>query len=201
VASTLNENLLLHFMMGKTKKGAAGDDTRLALLGNYLDGLRLTLFRQTSFAEFELAVHRRVEQGEPVTGEALSALYLKLVREYYGHDAGICQVDDLMGVEWAYIPHFYYDYYVYQYATSLVASTSIAKAIREEQKAGKTKVRDGYLAMLAAGGSRFPMELLKEAGVDMTSPKPFDAAMAEMNGVMDEMERILARQEKAKPRK
>jgi oligoendopeptidase F len=194
VASTLNENLLLHHMLGKAKPGAEGDATRLALLGNYLDNLRATLFRQTSFAEFELAVHRRVERGEPVTGEALSALYLRLVREYYGHDAGVCQVDDLVGVEWAYVPHFYYDYYVFQYATSLVASTSIAKAMRDEQRAGKsTRVRDGYLAMLAAGGSKYPVELLQEAGVDMTTSKPFDAAIAEMNGIMDEMEKILAR--------
>jgi len=196
VASTLNENLLLHHMLGKARKGPEGDATRLALLGNYLDNLRATLFRQTSFAEFELEVHRRVEQGKPVTGEALSALYLKLVREYYGHDAGVCQVDDLVGIEWAYVPHFYYDYYVFQYATSLVASTAIAKAMREDGKTGK--VRDGYLAMLAAGGSKYPVDLLKEAGVDMTTSKPFDAAIAEMNGIMDEMERLLARQPKAK---
>ncbi len=198
VASTLNENLLLHHMLGKAKKGAEGDATRLALLGNYLDNMRATLFRQTSFAEFELEAHRRVEQGKPVTGEALSALYLKLVRDYYGHDLGVCQVDDLIGVEWAYVPHFYYDYYVFQYATSLVASTSIAKAMREEARAGKsTKVRDGYLAMLAAGGSKYPVALLQEAGVDMTTSKPFDAAIAEMNGIMDQMEAILARQAKA----
>jgi oligoendopeptidase F len=195
VASTLNENLLLHHMLRQAKD----DDTRLALLGNALDGLRTTLFRQASFAEFELEAHRRVERGEPITGEALTALYLKLVRDYYGHDAGVTQVDDLIGVEWAFIPHFYRQYYVFQYSTSLVASTSIAKALREEAKAGKsTRLRDGYLAMLAAGGSRYPIELLKEAGVDMTTSRPFDAAIAEMNGIMDEMEKILARQEKAK---
>jgi oligoendopeptidase F len=199
VASTLNENLLLHHMLGKARKGAEGDATRLALLGNHLDNLRTTLFRQASFAEFELEVHRRVEWGEPVTGEQLSAIYLKLVRDYYGHDAGVCQVDELMGVEWAYVPHFYYDYYVFQYATSMVASSSIAKAMRDEARAGKsTRVRDGYLAMLADGGSKYPIDLLKEAGVDMTTSRPFDAAIAEMNGVIDEMERILARQAKAK---
>jgi oligoendopeptidase F len=199
VASTLNENLLLHHMLGQASKGAEGDATRLALLGNYLDNLRMTLYRQTSFAEFELEVHRRIERGEPVTGEALSKLYLKLVREYYGHDAGVCQVDELIGVEWAFIPHFYRAYYVYQYATSLVASTSIAKAIRDEGRSGQgTRARDGYLAMLAAGGSKFAIDLLKEAGVDMTTSKPFEAAIAEMNGIMDEMEKLLARQEKAK---
>jgi oligoendopeptidase F len=195
VASTFNENLLLHHMLGKAKD----DPTRLALLGNYLDNLRLTLFRQASFAEFELEAHRKLERGEPITGEALSKVYLKLVRDYYGHDAGVCQVDELIGVEWAYVLHFHvYNYYVYQYATSVVASTSLAKAMREDLEAGRTRARDGYLAMLAAGGSKFPIDLLKEAGVDMTTSKPFEAAIAEMNGIMDEMEKILARQEKAK---
>lgn len=195
VASTLNEALLLDFMLGK----ARDDATRLALLGNRLDGLRQTLFRQAQFAEFELAVHRAAEQGEPVTGEALTRLYLKIVRDYYGHGQGVCQVDDLIGIEWAFIPHFYLDFYVYQYATSLVASSSIAARILAEAKQGKTAARDGYLAMLAAGGSRYPMELLKAAGVDMNSPAPFDAAMKEMNATMDQMDAILARQ--AKPGK
>jgi oligoendopeptidase F len=191
VASTLNENLLLHFML----KRATDDATRLALLGNYLDGMRQTPFRQTLFAEFELAIHEMAEKGEALTGQALSALYLKIVRDYYGHDRKVCQVDDLIGVEWAYIPHFYYDFYVYQYATSLVYSTSLARAIREGAGGG-TAARDRYLAMLKAGGSKYPVELLQQAGVDPLTSKPFDAAMAEMNGVMDEMERILARQKK-----
>ncbi|HET9552555.1 MAG TPA: oligoendopeptidase F [Anaeromyxobacteraceae bacterium] len=194
VASTLNENLLFHHMLGKAKD----DATRLALLGNRLDGLRGTLFRQTQFAEFELAAHQLAEKGEPLTGEALTKLYLKIVREYYGHDQGVCQVDDLIGVEWAYVPHFYYDFYVFQYATSLVASSSIAKAIRDEAPKHRTAARDAYLGMLAAGGSKFPIDLLKDAGVDMTTSKPFDAAIAEMNATMDELEKILARQPKAK---
>jgi oligoendopeptidase F len=194
VASTLNENLLLHHMLGRTKD----DATRLALLGNYLDGMRQTLFRQTQFAEFELALHEKAEQGETLTGENLTALYLKIVRDYYGHAQGACQVDDLLGVEWAYVPHFHYDYYVYQYATSLVASTALARGIREEAKKGKTARRDAYVKMLEAGGSKYPIDLLREAGVDMTTSAPFDAAIAEMNAVMDEMEKILAKQEKAK---
>jgi len=193
VASTLNEALLLDYMVGK----ARDDATRLALLGNRLDGLRQTLFRQTQFAEFELAVHEAAERGDPVTGETLTALYLKIVRDYYGHGQGVCQVDDLIGIEWAFIPHFYYDFYVFQYATSLVASSSIAARVLAEGKQGKTAARDAYLAMLSAGGSKFPMELLKSAGVDMTSPAPFDAAMKEMNATMDQMEAILARQAKA----
>ena len=196
VASTLNENLLLHHMLSETKE----DATRLFLLGSYLDGLRGTLFRQTQFAEFELAIHEKAERGEPLTGEALSELYLRIVREYYGHEKGVTEVPELVAIEWAYIPHFYYDFYVYQYATSLVASSSIAKAMREDARRGKsTAARDRYLAMLRAGGSEFPVELLKKAGVDMTTSKPFDAAIAEMNATMDEMEKILARQPKAGP--
>jgi oligoendopeptidase F len=192
VASTLNENLLLHHMLSQTKD----DATRLFLLGSYLDGLRGTLFRQTQFAEFELAIHEKAEKGEPLTGEALSELYLKIVREYYGHAQGVTEVPDFVAIEWAYIPHFYYDFYVYQYATSLTASASIAKAIREDAKQNRTGARDRYLSMLRAGGSEFPIDLLRKAGVDMLTSKPFDAAIAEMNATMDEMERILAKQPK-----
>ena len=195
VASTFNENLLIHFMLGR-----AGDDrTRLFLLGTLLDGLRTTLFRQTQFAEFELAFHEQAERGEPLTGENLSALYLKIARDYYGHDKKACQVDDLLAIEWAYVPHFYYDFYVYQYATSMVASTSLARAVREESKTGGTAHRDAYLAMLRAGSSKYAIDLLKEAGVDMTTSAPFDAAIAEMNATMDELERILDRQPRPAP--
>jgi oligoendopeptidase F len=192
VASTLNENLLLHHMLGKAKD----DATRLALLGNYVDRMRQTLFRQAMFADFELQVHQRTERGEPLTGESISALYLKLLREYHGHAQGICQVDDLMAMEWAFIPHFYYNFYVFQYSTSIVASTSIAKALREDLKAGGTKVRDAYLRMLSSGSSKPAIDLLKDAGVDMTTSAPFDRAIAEMNGIMDDMEKILAHQKK-----
>jgi oligoendopeptidase F len=195
VASTLNEALLFDFMMGK----ARDDATRLALLGSRLDTLRTVLFRQAQFAEFELKVHEAAERGDPVTGETLTALYLKIAREYYGHDLGVCTVDDLIGIEWAFVPHFYYDFYVFQYATSLVASSSLASRILAEGKQGKTAARDAYLAMLSAGGARFPMDLLRSAGVDMNSSAPFEAAMKEMNATMDQMEKILGRQ--AKPKK
>jgi oligoendopeptidase F len=198
VASTLNENLLLHHMLGRTKDEA----TRLALLGSYLDGVKGTLFRQTQFADFELAMHEKAERGETLTGENLSRLYLDTVRAYYGHDRGVCQVDDLLAIEWAFIPHFQRPFYVYQYATSFVASTALARVIREEAAAGKGSAkRDAYLRMLSAGGSKYPVDLLREAGVDMTTSKPFDATVAEMNATMDEMEKILARMEKAKPRR
>ena len=152
VASTLNENLLLHHMLGKAKD----DETRLALLGNHLDGVRGALFRQTQFAEFELAMHERSERGEPLGGEILSDLYLRIVREYYGHDKGVTQVDDLIGVEWAFIPHFYRPFYVYQYATSMVASTALARAIREEARTGKTARREPTWTCFAPAGPATP---------------------------------------------
>jgi oligoendopeptidase F len=191
VASTLNENLLLHHLLPKAKD----DAQRLFLLGSYLDRMRATIFRQTQFAEFELAFHERAEKGETLTGDNLSELYLAITRDYYGHGEGVCEVAPLMAIEWAFVPHFHYDFYVYQYATSMVAASSFAKAIREEAARGKgTKARDAYLNLLRAGGSKYPIDLLREAGVDMTTSKPFDAAMAEMNAIMDQMEKILARQ-------
>ena len=191
VASTLNENLLVHTMLDKAKS----DDERLFLLGSQLDGLRTTLFRQGLFAEFELRAHEMAEKGAPLTGEALSKLYLTLLREFYGHDAGVCNVDELYAAEWAYIPHFYYNFYVYQYATSVVASVSLADGIRDEMRGPKpsTARRDAYIAMLSAGSSKYAYDMLKDAGVDLATPGPFQAAMREMNKVMDEMEAILAR--------
>jgi oligoendopeptidase F len=189
VASTLNENLLVHHMLDRAKD----DATRLFLLGTQLDSLRQTLFRQTQFAELELAMHEMAERGETLTGDNVSALYLKITRQYYGHEQGVCRVDDLIATEWAMIPHFYYDFYVYQYATSMTASMSLARAVREEAASGGTKRRDAYLRMLRAGGSRYAIDLLREAGVDMTTSAPFDAAIAEMTATMDEIEHILAR--------
>jgi oligoendopeptidase F len=189
VASTLNEALLLDYMLGRTPD----KETRLVLLGSRLEDLRQTLFRQVLFAEFELKAHELLERGEPLTGEKLTQLYLGLLKDYYGDAAGVCKVDDLYGIEWAQVPHFYRQFYVYQYATSIVASSSLAKGILAEVKAkpGKAPRRDAYLKLLAAGGSKYPIELLKDAGVDMTTSAPFAAAMAEMNAVMDEMEKLL----------
>jgi len=196
VASTLNENLLVNAMLADAKT----DDERLFLLGNELDGLRTTLFRQVLFAEFELRIHEMVEKGEPLTGDNLKALYLKLVREYYGHDQGICDIDELYAAEWAFIPHFYFDFYVFQYATSVMASLALAEGIRSEAVAVPplTKRRDQYLQMLRAGASRYAYDILKDAGVDLAKPAPFDAAMREMNGVMDRIEAILAKREAAR---
>jgi len=191
VASTVTENLLVHSMIERAKT----DDERLFLLGSWLDTLRTTMFRQTLFAEFELRIHEQVERGEPLTGEGLSALYLDLVRTYYGHDRGVCSIADVYGAEWAYIPHFYYDFYVYQYATSVVASVSIADGIRSEATPSRaeSRRRDDYLAMLSAGSSRYAFDLLEGAGVDLRTAAPYEAAFREMSHVIDEMEAIVDR--------
>jgi oligoendopeptidase F len=192
VASTLNENLLLHHMLDGTKD----DRTRLFLLSSYLDNMRTTLFRQVLFAEFELKMHEAVERGEPLTADWLNQEYLALLRQYYGHDAGVVKVDAAYGAEWAYIPHFYRNFYVYQYATSMIGGMSLADGIigQAAVKSGKAaRNRDAYLRMLSSGSSKYPIDLLKDAGVDMTTSEPFNAAIREMNAIMDEIERIYAR--------
>ncbi len=185
VASTFNEALLMNTML----RTITDDKVRLNLLGTYLDNVRGTLFRQVQFAEFELAIHEMAEKGETLTGDVLNALYLNIVRKYYGHDKGVCIVDDYVQSEWANIPHFYYNFYVYQYATSFTASA----ALSEEFFAGDTTATHRLLDLLSAGGSDYPIPLLKKAGVDMTTPQPFTLMMKKMNRVMDEMEKILAK--------
>jgi oligoendopeptidase F len=160
----------------------------LSLLGNYLENIKGTVFRQTQFAEFELRMHEIAQKGQPITGDGLAALYLEITKRYYGHDRGVCVVDDYVKHEWSYVPHFYRDFYVFQYATSFTASEALAQKV----KAGDPDALRRYLAFLSAGGSKHPIELLKDAGVDMTTDEPLDLTVKAMNRVMDEMERILA---------
>jgi len=183
VASTLNEALLIDHIL-KTIKD---DDIRLSLLMSHLDGIKGTLFRQTQFAEFELAIHEAAERGETLTGDKLTELYRAIFRKYYGADQGICDVDDLYALEWAFIPHFYYNFYVYQYSTAFTASTALSRKILNHEKGAV----ESYLEFISAGGSDYPIELLKKAGVDMTTTEPFTQAMAAMNRTMDEIEKIL----------
>lgn len=183
VASTVNEALLNDHFLQTIKD----DAIRLSILGNYLEGAKGTLFRQTQFAEFELLIHQLVEQGQALTGDDFDKLYLELTRKYYGHDQGICIVDDFIRAEWSYIPHFYYNYYVYQYATSFTASQAIA-----EQLINKTPgALEKYLHFLASGSIKYPVDLLIDAGVDMTTNEPFLLTIAKMNAVMDEIDQIL----------
>jgi oligoendopeptidase F len=185
VASTFNEALLIDHML----KTITDDATKLSLLGDYLEGIKGTVFRQTQFAEFDLRVHEMAEKGEPLTGDALSKLYGEITRKYYGHDQKVCIVDDYIQHEWAYIPHFYRNFYVFQYATSFTASA----ALSEKVLAGDAAATKRYLTFLSSGGSKYPIDLLKEAGVDMTTDEPLTLTMQKMNRVMDEMEKILAR--------
>jgi oligoendopeptidase F len=150
------------------------------------------VFRQTQFAEFELRMHEMAEKGEPITGDALARLYLDITRKYYGHDQGICIVDDYVAHEWSFIPHFYRDFYVYQYATSFTASSALAEKVKAGGPAGAEATKR-YLAFLASGGSKYPIDLLKDAGVDMTTDEPLQLTMREMSRVMDEMEKLMAR--------
>jgi oligoendopeptidase F len=185
VASTFNEALLIDHVLKQIKD----DATRLSVLGNYLENIKATVFRQTQFAEFELRTHEMVEKGQPLTGEALDTLYAEITKKYYGHDKDVCVVDDYVKHEWAFIPHFYRNFYVFQYATSFTASSALA----EKVLAGDPAATKRYLSFLAAGGSRYPIELLKEAGVDMTTDEPLELTMLKMNRVMDEMEKLLAK--------
>jgi oligoendopeptidase F len=185
VASTFNEALLIDHVL----REVTDDAVKLSLLGNYLEGIKGTVFRQTQFAEFEWRVHEMAEKGEPITGDELSALYATTAKKYYGHDAGVCIVDDYVAHEWAFIPHFYRAYYVFQYATSFTASS----AISERVLAGDMQARDRFLTFLSSGGSQYPIDLLKAAGVDMTTREPLDLTIQKMNRVMDEIEEILRR--------
>jgi len=183
VASTFNEVLLFNYMITKV----TDDDVKLSLLMNWLDRFKGTLFRQTQFAEFELKIHETAEKGLPLTGDDFSKIYSEIVKAYYGHDKGVCYIDDYINMEWAFIPHFYYNFYVYQYATAYTASA----ALSERTLAGDKEATKKYIEFLSSGGSDYPIPLLKKAGVDMTTSEPFDLTMKKMNRVMDEMEKIL----------
>lgn len=184
IASTVNETLLNNFLV----QNAKSDNEKLSILGSYLDLLRTTIFRQTLFAEFELEMHKMVERDEPLTGEILSNAYYDLVKKYYGHDEGVCVADPYIAYEWAYIPHFInYSYYVYQYSTSIIYATAIAQKIFDE---GNPAVKD-YFNLLKGGSSKYPIDLIKDTGIDPLSQQPFELTMKRMNNVMDEIEKLL----------
>lgn len=183
VASTFNEALLDNLMLNKL----TDKKEKISLLMSMLDGFKGTLFRQAQFAEFELAMHQMAQDNKPITGKALSELYGSIVKKYYGDSEGVCKVDDAVNIEWAFIPHFYSSFYVYQYSTSFVASQALA----EQVLTGGDDERTRYLNFISAGGSKYPIEILKDAGVDMTTSQPFDNAIRRMNKLMDEIEKLL----------
>jgi len=170
VASVVNETLLIEHMLKQEKD----PEVRRFLLSHYLDGFRGTVFRQTMFAEFELAAYEAYAAGKVLTADALDEMYLTLLRRYHGHDKGVMDIEELYAVEWAYIPHFYYNFYVYSYVNGLIAATVLADAILAGGKPAAEKYING---LLKAGGSKDPLEILKDAGVDMLDPATFKKAI------------------------
>ncbi len=179
VAATCNEALLMEYLLSKT----TDKKERAYLINHFLDQFKGTLYRQTMFAEFELNIGRMVAEGRTLTAEVLCAEYKRLNEEYFGPDM---VVDDQIAMEWARIPHFYYNYYVFQYATGYSAAIALSRKILSE---GESAVKD-YLGFLSGGCSKSPIDLLKGAGVDMTSPEPVDQALQLFGELLDEMEEL-----------
>ncbi|MGP1906647.1 oligoendopeptidase F [Metabacillus sp. JX24] len=181
VASTCNEALLNDYLL----KTIDDKKKQLYLLNHYLEGFRGTVFRQTMFAEYEHAIHKKAQDGEPLTPDLLTELYYDLNKKYFGEHL---TVDEEIGLEWARIPHFYYNYYVYQYATGFSAATALSKQILEE---GEPAVKR-YIEFLKSGSSDYPIEVLKKAGVDMTSKEPIEEALKVFEEKLNEMEQLLS---------
>ena len=179
VASTCNEVLLMRYLLGRTTDRAE----RAYLINHFLDSFKGTVYRQTMFAEFELMLGRMAEAGETLTAETLSEKYLELNKLYFGPDM---VSDDEIALEWTRIPHFFYNYYVFQYATGFSAAVAIANRILSE---GESAVAD-YKKFLSGGSSTDPIGLLKIAGVDMSSPEPVNSALALFGEMLDEMEKL-----------
>ncbi len=179
VASTLNEALLTHYML----QTETDSKKRMYILNHYLDSFRGTVFRQTMFAEFEMLIHQKVENGEALTADELSKLYYELNLKYLGPNI---QVDQDIEMEWSRIPHFYYNFYVYKYATGFSAAAALSKQILEE---GASAV-ERYLVFLKSGSSDYPIEVLKKAGVDMTSPDPIRMALQVFDDTLSQLEML-----------
>jgi len=182
VASTLNESLVMRYLINTT----SDDKMKAYLLNHYLEQFRGTVFRQTMFAEFEKEIHAAVEKNESLTAEYLSNIYRDLNLKYFGSDV---VVDEQIDIEWARIPHFYNGFYVYKYATGFSAATALAQQIINE---GQPAVKR-YLDFLAGGGSDYPIELLRKAGVDMERPEPVRQTLRVFSELLDELEAIVVK--------
>ncbi|WAM37329.1 oligoendopeptidase F [Caldicellulosiruptor acetigenus] len=182
VASTTNELLMINYLLKKAKS----DDERLYLLNTLVENIRGTVYTQVMYAEFEKEIHERVEKGEALSAETLSDIWGSLMKKYYGDNF---EVDKLATLWWARIPHFYMNFYVYKYATSMAAANEVVKNIEKGDTAK-------YIEFLKAGSSDYPINVLKKAGVDMTSTKPVDNLLTYFGQLVDEMEKILKKQGK-----
>ena len=177
VASTTNEALLIHYLIEKEQD----KKKKLYLINQELEQIRTTVFRQLMFAEFELYTHNALNAGEALTAADYSAKWHELNANYFGPDM---VVDEDIDMEWARIPHFYSDFYVYQYATGYAAASAFANAILE----GKENAVEKYKGFLKAGGSKYPIDILKDAGVDMTTSEPLEATIHRFNELLDMLE-------------
>jgi oligoendopeptidase F len=186
VASTFNEEFLMQTLIQKAKS----PKEKAFLLNEKLEDIRGTLFRQVCFAEFELFIHELAEKRIPMTPKVLKDKYLELTAFYFGPGVTI---DPEIAIEWARIPHFYYNFYVYQYATGIAASMALAEHVRNDG----AKAREKYLEFLRSGSSDYPINLLAKAGVDMRSPEPVIDAMHEFETLLDEFEKVVGKKELA----
>jgi oligoendopeptidase F len=181
-ASIMNEMLLVDYMVANAKT----KEEKLAYLGEALESIRGTYFRQTMFAEFQLKLHDEVEAGRPLSGARMSELYCDLLKRYHGDKQGVMKIDPAYCIEWAFIPHFYRGFYVYQYATSMAGASLLAQRI----ETGKPEEREVFLTLLKKGGSEYPYDIYKEAGIDMATPAPYRALAKRMNAIMDQIEKL-----------
>ena len=180
MASISNELLLQKHVLGQIKD----PKVKLYLLVELLEGFRGTVFRQTMFSEFEQRIHEMAEQGQPLTADTLGGAYGEIMRKYYGPNY---VHDDLVNNYWIRIPHFYYNFYVYKYATSHCAAANIVERIED----GEPGAVQAYLSFLQAGSHKYPLDVLKLARVDMTSPAPIQAAMKQFEEMLDQTEQLL----------
>ncbi|MFQ5501458.1 MAG: oligoendopeptidase F [Phycisphaerae bacterium] len=187
VASTVNEVVLSHYLLNNAKS----DDERLLILQQQIEGIRTTVFRQTMFADFELAIHEMAEEGKPLTGDVLCKVYGDLVQTYHGSDLVL---DDCASAECLRIPHFYRNFYVYTYATSHCAATNIGRRIID----GDPGAVEGLMKFLSAGSSQYPLDILKLAGVDMTTPKPIEDTMELFSELLDEFETLYNKRQESR---
>ncbi len=182
IASTFNENLLIDFILKKE------DDKEFKkyILDQHIEGLRGTLYRQTLFAEFELLIHQEVEAGRSLTADFLDETYLKLTREYYGHNNGVMEVPEYIKSEWSYIPHFYMNFYVYQYSTGVIASMALVELVQNEGE----KARDKYMTFLKSGGNDYPLNILNRAGVDLRQVEVIKKGLDKFASIVEELKNL-----------
>ncbi len=183
-ASIANEMLLNDYMV----EHASSKEEKLYYLGQGLELIRATFFRQTMFGEFQLAIHEEIENGRALSGKRMTEMYCALLKKYHGDAEGVMKINPDYCIEWAFIPHFYYGFYVWQYATSMAGAAQFTDAIEHEG----APARERYIAMLKAGGSGYAYDLYKKAGIDMATPEPYQALVARMNRIMDQIDALEA---------